>query len=1122
MNLRVSVLLFTIFLCGQALYSQDTVTVSTFNYGSTTRDTVVAFPDGNESYRKILMLYNMRCKGARVSTGSNRNLGCGEWDYSCNTYITDSSRRDSFLSAVNEYSISDFSGTNYSYSNKPQYDYYTYQHKNVIVSSGSIISEDSFSLGAVSSPKTMFSMEAEKKVILYTAAELQGAGLTAGKIDGFLLETMGIGIVYNLQISLAHSPHDSFTKVSLPWTKVYNKNTLVVSGNTRFQFYEPFIWDGVSSIAMQMVTHGANTGLSANFHTVTGLQLMKSTNLQYGYFNGETHIETENYKGIVGSADRSMDVWIKPTEANGEICSWGTDRTGEKWVCRINGDSTIRIEVNGGSIVGTTNLIDNQWHHVAFSYSGTQVSDIKFYVDGNLEPIGSTSNLTINTTAGINVRISKGINNRPYNGDMDELRIWDKALTADEVGDLMFGSVSNAISANLVLHYDFSSYSPVKDLSLNLYDAQLIGDEFALFRIPQSMVSGYDKSNEKPSIRFVRGVYNVAIDSSKVFIDSLLKKHNVVKRFKVFPKPNAISDDSIATLSINNYWSTQNSINYYNDRLELVNTATVIQTGTIATGNQIPYYRRYPSSLEIMSFVTPYGINLDLGENGKTWVFDVTDFTPILKGQKRLFMSRGGQWQEEMDIKFLFIKGTPSREVKDIVQIWPTSIYSPNYTQILDNANYFPAVKFPVSENGYKIRSAITGHGQQGEFIPREHSIMVDNQRFTKRVWKECGANPVYPQGGTWIYDRAGWCPGMATDVAEYDITALVQGKDSITLDYTLNEGSGDSRYIINNQMVTYGPAKYNLDASVSDIVSPSNRVEYQRVNPMCVNPQIELENTGKTDITSITVEYWVNSQTNKKSDVWHGKLSPGEKVVHTLPVEQSIWSSANGSNDQFYAQVTRVNASADENEANNLAYSSFTLPDVLPNHILLYMRGNNAGGETSMTIKDDWGQIIYEKKAFGNNQLYRDTILLGNGCHNVSIKDTDGDGLSWPWNNDGIGFIRFIKIGGGFNKTIEPEFGTSSNFSFTVNHQLSLPKYNMPKEIICYPNPSRNVVYLDGDGLENSQITVYNNLGQIVSVPFQQSKDNASLDFSNLSKGFYSIAIELNGEVVSKKVLVE
>ena len=56
-----------------------------------------------------------------------------------------------------------------------------------------------------------------------------------------------------------------------------------------------------------------------------------------------------------------------------------------------------------------------------------------------------------------------------------------------------------------------------------------------------------------------------------------------------------------------------------------------------------------------MSFVTPYGINLNLGIDGKTWTFDMTDFTPVFNGQKQITVERGGQWQEDMDIRFLFL-----------------------------------------------------------------------------------------------------------------------------------------------------------------------------------------------------------------------------------------------------------------------------------------------------------------------------------------------------------------------------------------------------------------------------------------------------------------------------------
>ncbi|MDZ4663744.1 MAG: hypothetical protein SGJ15_02600, partial [Bacteroidota bacterium] len=70
----------------------DTIIIKTFKYGSTSRDTMINFPNNSQTFEKIIMKYNMRCKNNLVSTQSAPNQGCGEWDYSCNTYIVDSSK----------------------------------------------------------------------------------------------------------------------------------------------------------------------------------------------------------------------------------------------------------------------------------------------------------------------------------------------------------------------------------------------------------------------------------------------------------------------------------------------------------------------------------------------------------------------------------------------------------------------------------------------------------------------------------------------------------------------------------------------------------------------------------------------------------------------------------------------------------------------------------------------------------------------------------------------------------------------------------------------------------------------------------------------------------------------
>ena len=70
---------------------------------------MIAFPEGDHNrFEKIIMHYGMRCKDALVSTLSERNKGCGEWDFSCNTYVVDSTQVDSLKAISPDYVVSDY------------------------------------------------------------------------------------------------------------------------------------------------------------------------------------------------------------------------------------------------------------------------------------------------------------------------------------------------------------------------------------------------------------------------------------------------------------------------------------------------------------------------------------------------------------------------------------------------------------------------------------------------------------------------------------------------------------------------------------------------------------------------------------------------------------------------------------------------------------------------------------------------------------------------------------------------------------------------------------------------------------------------------------------------------
>ena len=164
--------------------------------------------------------------------------------------------------------------------------------------------------------------------------------------------------------------------------------------------------------------------------------------------NGSTDfVEVTSYKGVTGVDPRTVEAWIKvPETATGiqPIISWGKDNVdGEAWRVRLD-SGKLRLEVEEGNIVGSTNLLDNQWHHVAVVWESAfgGVANAKLYVDGELEKISSSSPEIVKTASDNDVSIGfQG--NKYFEGEIDEVRIWNEARTETQIQANSFISLNS-------------------------------------------------------------------------------------------------------------------------------------------------------------------------------------------------------------------------------------------------------------------------------------------------------------------------------------------------------------------------------------------------------------------------------------------------------------------------------------------------------------------------------------------------------------------------------------------------------------------------------------------------------------------------------------------------------
>ena len=200
--------------------------------------------------------------------------------------------------------------------------------------------------------------------------------------------------------------------------------------------------EGRGSRAVDWSGHGRHGTLHG---TPTWAEGYEGTALAFGGPWSGDYVEITGYPGVLGKHDRTVAAWIQTT-APGDIVAWGLQTDTQKWNLRVQTDNgnagSLRVEVaGGGRICGWTDLRDGEWHHVAAvlqSAGAPTVSDIGLYVDGVREAISNSLIMDVNTVSGTrSVRIGDGYQLRPVLGRLDDVRLYDKALTQEELDAVM-------------------------------------------------------------------------------------------------------------------------------------------------------------------------------------------------------------------------------------------------------------------------------------------------------------------------------------------------------------------------------------------------------------------------------------------------------------------------------------------------------------------------------------------------------------------------------------------------------------------------------------------------------------------------------------------------------------
>ena len=548
---------------------------------------------------------------------------------------------------------------------------------------------------------------------------------------------------------------------------------------------------------------------------------------------------------------------------------------------------------------------------------------------------------------------------------------------------------------------------------------------------------------------------------------------------------------------------------------------TIRRTGGVTGASQ---------DYEIGRMLTPYG-----GAFGKDWEFDwevdVTDFSLLLRDSVEIEYNHTGYEPNEdrgwtVTLDFEIITGKPAWEPLAIQKIYDGYFPYGDSTNSIETA--LKPVAFTTNEESdfVRLRVVQTGHGMDkpdncAEFCNKYRELWVDGELIEKRdVWKHCGDNPLYPQAGTWIYDRANWCPGNLMQPAIYNLPLEAGREHTVDINMETYVSSEPSAHeSITAYLIQYKNGAAKNDVRIEDIIKPSLKDNHRRKNPASMHPEIVVRNMGTATIRSLEVQYGIVGK-DRKTYKWKGKLASGADTIIILP--GTIEGEA-GQN-RFEVALSKPNGKRDEYGKDNAMIVPFEAAPIHENVVIVYLLTNNQPEQNKYFVRDAEGKIIKER-AFDTleaNTVFRDTLRLPPGNYQFTLLDSAGDGLEfWANPEGGRGKVRLLNTDGAMLKDFESDFGSSVQYSFKVGQAVTPIKEQFSFEL--YPTRTNGKTTFDYYANFPHDIEV-----QIVTDPgneivethnYKQLREGMfTYDLSRFPKIRYYLKVLINGDEKFKK----
>jgi len=231
-----------------------------------------------------------------------------------------------------------------------------------------------------------------------------------------------------------------------------------------------------STIQAYTITYTVS-GVSANFNlSVTASPFLANTYSME--FDGvDDFISTGLNLGFTSYPDFSISYWINTNASftnfnsyfavavNVTYAGGAFNYSAGRLYKRASG---LVVYVQGfGSVQGTTALDDGNWHHIVQTYSdnGNNTQRVRIYVDGNTTPeVDLASTLSYAPlTSNLFIGARNSSNDKAFPGNIDEVAVWNTALSSDAVQEI-YNATNNNTGKALDLSTDYNNYTSSSNL----------------------------------------------------------------------------------------------------------------------------------------------------------------------------------------------------------------------------------------------------------------------------------------------------------------------------------------------------------------------------------------------------------------------------------------------------------------------------------------------------------------------------------------------------------------------------------------------------------------------------------------------------------------------------------